>query len=123
MLTRRKLLRNTMKISAGLALGRNAISFADITPPLTLKLSHASPVAVPAHFTGLGYEMSSVAPLGLLSETNHRYVELIKGLGPEGVIRVGGIVANFTRYEPNGTIAAERQNTVITRASLDQFAA
>ncbi len=123
MLTRRKLLGNTMKVSAGWALCRNAVSFADAPPLLTLKLSHTPPVAVPANFTGLGYEMSSVAPLGLLSATNHRYVELIKGLGPEGVIRVGGIVANYTRYEPSGTIAAERQNTVITRASLDQFAA
>jgi hypothetical protein len=123
MLTRRKLLGNTMRISAGWALSRNAVSFADATSSLTLKLSHASPVAIPANFTGLGYEMSSVAPLGLLSATNHNYVELIKGLGPEGVIRVGGIVANYTRYEPNGTIASDRQNTIITKASLDQFAA
>jgi hypothetical protein len=122
MLTRRNLLGNTMKISAGWALARNAVSFADTAPSLMLKLSHASPISVPANFTGLGYEMSSVAPLGLLSATNNRYVELIKGLGPEGVIRVGGIVANYTKYEPNGTIAADRQNTVITRASLDQFA-
>ena len=66
--------------------------------------------------------MSSVAPLGLLSADNHRYVRLVRGLGPEGVLRVGGIVANYTRYEPNGTIAADRENTVITRASLEQFA-
>jgi hypothetical protein len=122
MLTRRKLLGNTMKISAGWALGRNAVNFADAPPALKLKLSKTPPVSVPPNFTGLGYEMSSVAPLGLLSATNHRYDELIKGLGPEGVIRVGGIVANYTKYEPNGTIAADRQNTVITRASLDQFA-
>src|SRR6267154_2789567 len=37
MLTRRKLLGNTMKISGGLALGRNAVSFADATPSFTLK--------------------------------------------------------------------------------------
>ena len=40
--------------------------------------------------------MSSVAPLGLLSAENHPYVELVKRLGPAGVLRVGGIVmANF----------------------------
>ena len=37
------------------------------------------------------------------------------------MLRVGGIVANYTKYEPNGTIKAERQDTVITRASLEQF--
>lgn len=123
MLTRRTLLGNALKFSAGLAVARNAFGFAEAGPPLTLKLSKADPVQVPANFTGLGYEMSSVAQLGLLSASNHRYVELIKGLGPDGVIRVGGIVADYTRYEPNGTIMAERQNTVITRASLEQFGA
>ena len=74
-------------------------------------------------FIGLGYEMSSVAQLGLLSPSNHIYVDLVKGLGPAGVLRVGGIVADYTRYEPNGIIVADRQNTVITRASVEQFAA
>jgi hypothetical protein len=84
-------------------------------------LSTAAPVKLPGNFIGLGYEMSSVARPGLLSASNQRYVELIKGLGPEGVLRVGGIVADYTRYEPNGTAIAQRQNTVITRASLEQF--
>jgi hypothetical protein len=48
---------------------------------------------------------------------------LVEGLGPKGVLRVGGIVANYTRYDPNRTIMADRQNTVITDASLNQFAA
>jgi len=78
---------------------------------------------IPTDFIGLGYEMSSVAPLGLLSPENADYVELIKGLGPAGVLRVGGIVADYTRYIPDGTIVAERQNTVITRASMKQFGA
>lgn len=123
MLTRRLLIGNTLKISAGLALVPNAVSFADTRVTLTLKFGAAPPVNIPDNFTGLGYEMSSVAPLGLLSASNDRYVELVKGLGAKGVLRVGGIVANYTRYEPNGTIKAEPQNTVITRASLDQFAA
>jgi hypothetical protein len=90
---------------------------------VSLRLSNASPVSIPANFTGLGYEMSSVATPSLLSAANRRYVDLIKGLGAQGVLRVGGIVANYTRYEPNGTSTAERQNTVITRANLEQFAA
>jgi hypothetical protein len=120
MLTRRRLLGNALKISAGL-LAQDTLGFADTVPLLALGLAKAEAVSVPANFTGLGYEMSSVAPLGLLSADNHRYVELIKGLGPAGVLRVGGIVANYTRYEPSGTIRAERQDTVITHASLEQF--
>jgi hypothetical protein len=123
MLTRRRLLGNTLKASAGLALAPAARGFADASPQLVLRPSKAAPVHVPANFMGLGYEMSSVAPLGLLSATNHRYVELVHGLGAKGVLRVGGIVADYTRYEPNGIIVVERQNTVITRASLEQFGA
>ncbi len=110
-----------MKISTGLALTQRAFSLTDTLPLLTLSLANSDRVSVPGNFIGLGYEMSSVASLGLLSAANHPYVELIKRLGPEGVLRVGGIVADYTRYEPNGNIKAERQDTVITRASLEQF--
>ena len=122
MLTRRKLLENTLNISIGLAFAPKAVSFAEETGWLALRLDKSAPVSIPANFTGLGYEMSSVASPGLLSAANNRYVELVKGLGSKGVLRAGGIVANYTRYEPNGTIVAERQNTVITRAVLEQFA-
>lgn len=70
---------------------------------------------------GLGYEMSSVAPIGLLSASNDRYVQLISQLGRRGVLRVGGIVADFTRYDPNGTAKADMHDTVITRKALEQF--
>src|SRR6185437_13255078 len=123
MLTRRVLIGNTVKISSGLAFAPALSGFAETTPQLALRLGNAAPVHVPADFIGLGYEMSSVAPLGLLSAMNHRYVDLINGLGPKGVLRVGGIVADYTRYEPQGSIKAEPKDTVITRASLEQFAA
>ncbi len=123
MFTRRKLLGNTLKLSAGFAMSSNRFSFAGEGPALQLKRGAGAPIHLPARFIGLGYEMSSVAPLGLLSVSNARYVELIRGLGRQGVMRVGGIVANYTRYEPDGTIKAEPQDTVITRASLEQFSA
>ena len=122
MLTRRSLLKGTLKISAALALDSYADCFGEALPPQTLVRSSSSPVKIQSNFIGLGYEMSSVAAVGLLSRDNRRYVNLIHGLGPEGVIRVGGIVANYTRYQPNGTTRAEPLNTVITRESLEQFA-
>src|SRR6185437_12449589 len=121
LLTRRCVLETLLKGCAGVAFAKGTNCFAD--SECTLKLGTGSPVELPADFTGLGYEMSSVAPLGLLSVTNHNYVALLRALGPKGVLRVGGIVANFTRYEPHGNIVADRQNTVITDASLKQFAA
>ena len=123
MLTRRELLASTLQISAGLAVSRAAFGFPTSDPLVTIRFNQAAAVAIAADFIGLGYEMSSVAPLGLLSPDNSDYVELIKGLGSAGVLRVGGIVADYTRYSANGTIMAERQNTVITRASVEQFGA
>src|SRR5215472_13630409 len=104
MLTRRRFLENTLSLSAGLTLvpSTRIVAYAS-NPPITPRLANAAPVRVPSNFVGLGYEMSSVASPGLLSHDNHRYVALIKGLGSAGVLRVGGIVADYTRYEPSGT--------------------
>ena len=76
---------------------------------------------LPEEFMGLGYEMSSVARAGLLSAQNRQYVALVNGLGAKGVIRAGGIVADYTRFDPGGAIAADPHHTVVTEASLRQF--
>ena len=126
MLTRRTFLGGTLRAAAGTAAAPVLEAFAvkGSTESATIALSRGSnvPVHVPADFIGLGYEMSSVAPLGLLSATNERYVRLVKQLGGNGVMRLGGIVADYTRYNANGTIAADPHHTVITRASLEQLA-
>ena len=123
MWTRRGFMKKTLKAGAALAAGPAMMGRAEANASFAVRLAGAPPVEIPSSFTGLGYEMSSVATPGLLSAGNHRYVELVRGLGPRGVLRAGGIVANYTRYIPDGTAQDERQNTVITRASLDRFAA
>lgn len=122
MLTRRAFAGNVLKMSAVMAMPSELLSAASADDTQELQLAPGSPIEIPANFTGLGYETLSVAAPGLLSPANHRYVELIRGLGSGGVLRVGGIVANYTRYVHNGTAANEPKNTVITRATLEQFA-
>ena len=121
MQTRRTLLRQAANLSAGLALGPKLLLGLMPREPLPLTIGSQPPAKLPANFIGLGYEMSSVAPLGLLSPGNQGYVNLVRGLGMKGVIRVGGIVANYTRYQTQGTIRATPKDTVITKASLQQF--
>ena len=123
MLDRRKFLHSVLKTSAVLALPVSKFNLAQEAIAHPLHLAAESPVEIPADFVGLGYEMSSVATRGLLSTTNHRYSELVRGLGAKGVLRVGGIVADYTRYMPDGPNANEPKNTVITRANLQEFAA
>lgn len=120
---RRTALGKLAKCSAGLTL--NWLSPAIPAPKevsIALRLRRTAPMSLPADFVGLGYEMSSIASAGLLSTTNHRYVNLMKGLGPAGVVPAGGNIADYTRYEQNGTPRSDRQNTVITGADLDSFA-
>ena len=110
-MTRRSLLERILRLSAGFGLAHSAVGFSQESGTLSLRLSKTPPVPLPANFIGLGYEMSSVAQPGLLRVANHRYVDLIRTLGPSGVLRVGGIVANYTRYEPNGTVVAQPKDT------------
>ena len=122
MQTRRSALRQAVTLSAGFALCPKLFVGQTTEQPFDLAIGSQPRVKVPGNFTGLGYEMSSVASMGLLSVDNERYVNLVRGLGKEGVLRVGGIVSDYTRYEPEGTIKASPKDTVITRVSLEQFA-
>ena len=122
MLTRRTLIRQTT-FAAGTACFPAVCTFATTPAVTTLRLAGEAPFALPADFIGLGYEMSSVATAGLLSSTNDRYVHLVRQLGSRGVLRVGGIVADFTRYDATGTPVANMHNTVIDHESLEHFAA
>jgi hypothetical protein len=119
---RRAFAGNILKTSAALTMPWNRLCRA-VGSEFRLRFAEGSPIEVPPNFTGLGYEALSVATPGLLSPANQRYVNLIRGLGPQGVLRVGGIVADYTSYVPDAAPVNDRKNTVITRASLEQFAA
>lgn len=122
-LNRRTYAASILKSSAALALPWPRITPAESSSLLRLELTGESPGEVPKDFIGLGYEMLSVATPGLLSTSNHRYLELVRGLGRNGVIRMGGIVADYTRYLRDGTAMDDCKNTVITHRRLEEFSA
>ena len=116
MLTRRQLLHSSLAIAGSAALER---SFAQDLSFIDVRITPAGGVCtVPKSFIGLGYEMSSVARPGLFTRTNAMNVQLIRNLGGGGILRVGGIVADFTSYSDAGTEELDPKKTVITRASL-----
>jgi hypothetical protein len=121
-LTRRSLLRAALLLSADAAFLARSRASAPPQADAALHLRPGPPLAsVPANFTGLGYEMSSAAQPGLLSAHNQPYVRLVRNLGPSGVLRLGGIVSDYTRYLPAGPPQTQPKNTVITRAALTQL--
>src|SRR5579864_2322607 len=72
-------------------------------PNLRVTLDFSKTLAViPSDFMGLGYEISSVARPGLLSAQNSVYVQLVRTLGTNGVIRVGGNTADYASYSAEG---------------------
>jgi hypothetical protein len=122
MLNRRSFLGNAARVFTGLAFSHSMRGWGSTITPISIRLTRAAPFAhVPANFIGLGYEKSSAAVAGLLSVKNSRYVQLLSNLGDEGVLRIGGIVSDFSRYDPDGRSAAEPKNTVITHANLKQL--
>jgi Glycosyl hydrolase family 79 C-terminal beta domain len=78
---------------------------------------------IPDDFTGLGYEISSVAMPGLLSDKNRAYVRLVRGLGANGVIRVGGITSDSASFAVDAVTSAAAKATVINAANLRELGA
>jgi glycosyl hydrolase family 79 len=78
---------------------------------------------IPDDFTGLGYEISSVAIPGLLSDKNRAYVQLVHGLGTNGVIRVGGITSDSASYAADAMASSAAKATVINAANLRELGA
>jgi len=76
---------------------------------------------IPDDFTGLGYEISSVATPGLLSDTNRAYVRLVRGLGANGVIRVGGITSDSAAFAADAVASSAAKATVINAANLREL--
>src|SRR5438477_3381412 len=72
-------------------------------------------------YMGLGYEISSVAVAGLLSAKNQAYVRLVRQLGAQGVIRIGGNTSDFSSYEANGQAKSLPKGTVTNEANLREL--
>jgi hypothetical protein len=78
---------------------------------------------IPDDFTGLGYEISSVAMPGLLSDKNRAYVQLVRGLGAKGVIRVGGITSDSASFAADAAASPAARATVINATNLRELGA
>ena len=71
-------------------------------PFARLVLEPARTIAIiPPDFMGLGYEISSVARPGLLSQQNAACVQLVRTLGSHGMIRIGGNTSDYSAYAPS----------------------
>lgn len=75
---------------------------------------------ISADFMGFGYETSAVAQSNFFSPKNVTMVQLYRNLSSHGLIRIGGIISDHTKYVPDGTPVAHTQKgvTIINQANL-----
>ena len=93
----------------------------DASAAITLRIGSQRLATVPADFMGLGYEISSAARAGLLSARNHHYVELVRTLGAQGVVRVGGNTSDDASYSAEGASRSAPIGTVVNRENLEEL--
>jgi hypothetical protein len=115
-----------MNISRRSVLAASALPFV-ATPSraantVSIRLNAERPLRrISPDFMGLGYEASSVAMPGLLSASNRSYVQLVRNLGPQGVIRVGGNVSDYSSYNAGGPSASLPKATVLSAENIRQL--
>jgi hypothetical protein len=123
-MNRRRFLEGFMGL-VGLPPGFTARGFAQSAATKTIRITVDTQrrlAPIPDDFTGLGYETSSVATPGLLSDKNDVYVQLVRGLGASGVIRIGGIVSDNASFSPDAPVSSAAKATVINTESLRDLA-
>src|SRR5580704_11525915 len=111
---------------SGLPLGYPAPSIAQPAKTKTIHINidtRRKQGRIPDDFTGLGYEISSVAIPGLLSDKNRAYVRLVRGLGANGVIRVGGITSDSASFAADAAASPAAKATLINAANLRELGA
>jgi hypothetical protein len=111
---------------SGLPLGYPAPSIAQPAKTKTIHINidtRRKQGRIPDDFTGLGYEISSVAIPGLLSDKNRAYVRLVRGLGADGVIRVGGITSDSASFAADAVASPTAKATLINAANLRELGA
>src|SRR6516165_5014004 len=76
---------------------------------------------IPPDFIGLSYESAVVAANDFFTADNRTLLRLLRTLGAEGVLRIGGNTSERTRWRTQATLAP-REDFVITPLAIDRLA-
>ena len=124
-LTRRKFLAGSAGLVAGVPNRNESSVFKErstIAQPIRINVDTEHTVgAIPPDFVGLGFEISSVARSGLLSANNRVYVQLLRTLGAQGVIRIGGNTSDYSLFAADRESVSAPKSTVVNEANLKEL--
>jgi hypothetical protein len=123
-IARRGLLRGVAAAAAGLLVRGSARAQADADARLTVDDRDAGRPIAP-DFVGLSYETAILAAGDYFTPDNASVLGLIRRLGPNGVLRIGGNTSERTVWRGEGAPAAPAApgSFVITPVSIDRLAA
>ena len=116
---RREFVINSLALSTCVAAHRAGAQTGAAATPITVSVHIDKPLATIApDFIGLGFEVSSVARLGVMNRTARVHVELLRTLSRHGIIRVGGNTSDYAHYAARDPAVASAYATVINDTVL-----
>jgi hypothetical protein len=92
--------------------------------PILIEINADKPLTkISDDFIGFGYETSAVAYKGLFSPKNKHLVQLYKILSSNGLVRIGGIIGDWTHYKSMGGAVgrSQKEKTIINKFVLDDL--
>ncbi len=118
---RRPFFRIALKFAASLLICARSHAQAPSDNVVTIRVdSSIAGVRIFPDFLGFGYETSAVAQSNFFSATNLTMIQLYRNLSQHGLMRIGGIISDHTKYVPDGIPAARTQTevTIINQKNL-----
>jgi hypothetical protein len=100
--------------------GRAAAQEAPATARFGIDYEHAGRT-IARDFVGLSYESAVVAANDFFTADNRTLLRLLRTLGPQGVLRVGGNTSERTLWRTQD-VSAPRENFVVTPFAIDRLA-
>lgn len=76
---------------------------------------------IPSDFLGLGYEISSLAKRGVLAADNRPLIGLLRRLGQQGVLRIGGNTSDFATWSAGEEAISAPKHSVINQAAVEDL--
>jgi hypothetical protein len=117
-MNRRKFLAGAT-VCAAAVMSRRALSSEETLPVISVGVDRSRVLgAIRPDFMGLGYEISSVAAGGPLSGGSAVYEQLVRTLGPDGVIRIGGNTSDYSAFSASGRSVSAAKASVINEGNL-----
>jgi hypothetical protein len=105
--------------SGAAALSRRSLALAQASRTLRIGVDRSRTLGtIRPDFMGLGYEISSVSAGGPLSGGSRIYKQLVRTLGSDGVIRIGGNTSDYSSFSPGGKSVSTAKGSVLNEENL-----